>query len=148
MSQNSTVLNAPDGPAAFWRIVLVTSFTLAAIGANLWIIATFGNSTPYHDDWDTLAAGLYVPYADSTLTLHDLVAPNGEHRHFTTRIISLTLTVMNGRWDPILQMIVNAGLHVALGVFVLLTFGRRLDRFAFAGLTLITLGLIAVPAAA
>jgi hypothetical protein len=147
MSQYPAILVASGRSAGIWRLLLLTSFALAAFGANLWIIGTFGNSTPYWDEWAALGAQLYIPYADSNLSLHDLVAPQNEHHIFTARILSLALTAVNGLWDPILQMIVNSALHVALGVFVLMTFGWQLGRSAFAGLTLITLGVIAVPIA-
>ena len=62
-----------------------------------------------------------------------------------TRLMSLALIWANGLWDPILQMIVNAAIHVALGVGILMVFDKHLDRGAFAGLAILTVMLVAVP---
>jgi hypothetical protein len=129
------------------RALLCTSFATITLGANLWIIAAYGNATPYWDDWDAFAAQLYAPYGRSELTFASLLAPHDEHRLFVPRALSLALTTVNGLWDPISQMIVNAALHVALGVFILITFGKKLDGAAFAGLMLLMLGLMSIPTA-
>ena len=128
-----------------WKALICGAFVLAALGAKLWIISCYGNPTPLMDEWDAQAANLFIPYFDSTLSLQQLLAPHNEHRLLTTRVVSLLLIAANGLWDPVLQMIVNAAIHVALGVCILIVFGKHLDRFAFVALTIITVTLVAVP---
>ena len=128
-----------------WKAAICAAMAVAALGAKLWIISRYANPTPLNDEWDLQAANLFVPWRDSTLSLQQLFAAANEHRMFTTRIISLLLIAANGLWDPLLEMIVNAVIHVAFGVCILWIFGRTLDRPAFSALALITLGLVAVP---
>lgn len=128
-----------------WRSLLYLSFVLAAFGAKLWIIARYGNATPFWDDWDAQAVNLFIPYYDSTLSIQNFLTPANEHRLLPTRLLSVALISANGLWDPILQMIVNAAIHVALGVGILMVFNKHLDRLAFAGLAILTVMLVAVP---
>jgi hypothetical protein len=128
-----------------WRALICGAFVLAVLGAKLWIISRFGNPTPLNDEWDAQVASLFIPYFDSTLSLQQLLAPHNEHRVLTTRVVSLLLMAANGLWDPILEMIVNATIHVALGISILIVIGRHLDRYAFAALAAVTAILLAVP---
>jgi hypothetical protein len=128
-----------------WKALLCGGFVLAVWGAKLWIIARFAAATPLNDEWDATARGLLVPHMDSTLSLGQLLAPHNEHRIFTTRVVDLLLFAANGAWDPILETIVNAALHVALGVGMLLLLGERLGRGGLAALATVTALLLAVP---
>ena len=93
-----------------WRALICVAVVLAVLGAKLWIISRFGNPTPLNDEWDAQAVNLFIPYFDSTLSLQQLLAAHNEHRVVTTRVVSLLLMAANGLWDPILEMIVNAGI--------------------------------------
>jgi hypothetical protein len=128
-----------------WKALTCIAFALAVWGAKLWIISRFGNPTPLADEWDVHAVNIFVPYCDSTLSLQQLLAPHNEHRIVTTRAVALLLFVANGAWDPILEMIVNATIHVGFGVCILAILGRDIDRAAFAALAAISLALLAVP---
>ena len=101
-----------------WQSVL-QYFVFACIlfGIKLYLIGNYGNITPFWDQWDGEAALLYKPFLDGTLTLKDLVAPHNEHRIFTTRILSLGILSANNIWNPLLQMVINAGLHILMIVF-------------------------------
>ena len=134
----------PSGEAPHWKM-LCASFVLTMFGADLWMISRYGNSTPFWDEWGVLAADLFVPYFDSTLTLQQLFAIHVEHRVFTTRVISLALIAANGIWDPILQMVVNAAIYVALGVCILAMFRKYLDNRALIATTIFTTLLMSVP---
>jgi hypothetical protein len=50
---------------------------------------------------------------DSALSAEHLLQPHNEHRIFTGRVVALALFAANGAWDPILETIVNAAIHVA-----------------------------------
>jgi hypothetical protein len=82
---------------------------------------------------------------DSALSAEHLLQAHNEHRVFTGRVVALALFAANGAWDPILETIVNAAIHAALGVCILLTLGGRLGRGAFAAFAIMTALLLAVP---
>lgn len=105
-----------------WRISIgwVVAFALALFGIKLWLIGTYGNPTPFWDQWDSEAAFLYQPYLEGSLGWTDLFAPHNEHRILTTRLLGLALLELNGTWNPILQMVVNAALHVAFLLLMIL----------------------------
>jgi len=44
------------------------AFALAVWGAKLWLLSRFANPTPFADEWNLHALGLFAPYADSTLS--------------------------------------------------------------------------------
>jgi hypothetical protein len=132
-------------PASQSRALICGAFVLAVLGTKLWIISRFGNPTPLNDEWDAQVATLFVPYFDSTLSLQQMLAAHNEHRVFTTRVVSLLLMAANGLWDPILEMIVNAAIHVALGISILIVIGRHLDRYAFTAFAVFTAILLAIP---
>lgn len=50
-----------------WRWLLCAAMVLATFGANLWVIASYSNPTPFWDEWDAIAAAVYVPYFDFDL---------------------------------------------------------------------------------
>jgi hypothetical protein len=134
----------PDATVA-WRASMCLAFALAVWGAKLWLISRFANPTPFADEWDAHALGLLAPYSDSTLSWLSLLSPHNEHRYLSARLVALGLFAANGAWDPILEMIVNAAIHVALGMGILLVLGRHLDRRGFAALAAITAALLSVP---
>lgn len=99
-------------------------------GAKIWLIARLGSPTPYWDQWDGEAAGLYLPYLSQTLSLDNWLAFHNEHRIVLTRATALALLRLSGSWDPILQMLFNAALHVATIGFLLAVIGRLLNTAA------------------
>jgi hypothetical protein len=88
------------------------SFALLLFGVKLWVIGSYGNATPYWDQWDGEAANLYSPSFNHTLSWRSMFNCHNEHRIFTTRVLALFLLKINEIWNPLLQMVVNAGLHV------------------------------------
>lgn len=88
-------------------------FALIVLSAKLIIIAHYGNSTPFWDQWDAEAENLYLPLIEGNLTWANMFAAHNEHRIFTTRVLALVLFYLsNGIWNPLLQMQVNAIIHV------------------------------------
>jgi hypothetical protein len=94
------------------QLLAFCAFAAILFGIKLWVIGTYGNATPFWDQWDAEAANLYKPYIEGTLRFADLLSPHNEHRIFTTRLLTLALLNINEIWNPLLQMIVNAGLHI------------------------------------
>lgn len=105
------------------------AFVALLFGAKLWLIGTYGNATPFWDQWDAEAESLYKPYLNGTLTWATLFEPHNEHRIFTTRLLALVILYINKTWNPLLQMIINAALYIFMLLFgirlLLKTMGRQ-----------------------
>jgi len=97
-------------------------FVLIVLGVKLIIVAGFGSSVPFWDQWDAEADLLYRPFLEGSLRISDLFASHNEHRIFTAKVLGLGLFILNkGVFDPMLEMYVNALLHVgALAVLLFL----------------------------
>ncbi|WP_410209784.1 hypothetical protein [Aquirhabdus sp.] len=102
------------------RLFAVVAFILLLFGAKLWLIDHYGNPTPFWDQWDGEAANLYAPFLEGTLRFQDLFAAHNEHRIFTTRLLSLAELKTNGVWNPLLQMVINAVLHITVLLFIII----------------------------
>lgn len=81
------------------------------LGAKFQLIERHGSPLPYLDQWDGEAAAIYVPYLEHQLSPADFFRPNNEHRIVFTDVYNLALLVLNGQWDPELQMVVNVIIH-------------------------------------
>jgi hypothetical protein len=114
----------PKFSSSYGIVFLVLGLIL--LGLKLLLVARYGSATPYWDQWDAEAANLYKPFFEGTLTLGQLFVPHNEHRIFTTRLLVLLLLKIHGIWDPLLEMIVNAGLHV---IAILSMLGMLLHAF-------------------
>ena len=88
------------------------------------VIQRFGSAVPYWDQWDAEGDLLYKAYINSNLSFATLISSHNEHRVLVTRSFSLGLFELNGGWDPILQMIANAALHVGAIVLLVLIIQR------------------------
>ena len=121
------------------------AFFLLLFGIKLWTIYSYGNATPFGDQWDAEAANLYKPFFDNTLDGKSLIAPHNEHRILTTRIEALVLLVINKTWNPLLQMMVNAFLHVFV-IMIIVSLLNRVTGRNNAGLLLaFCLALFSLP---
>jgi len=120
------LLGSASRPKTGLRMLVALACIAAAalFLAKLWTIGTFGNITPYWDQWGVEAAGLYKPWMEDTLSPLDLLKAHNEHHITTTRVVHLALfEALGQRWDPLTQMYVNAILHVAaIAIFVLFAF--------------------------
>lgn len=129
-----------------WVPFLVFSaFAATLFGIKLWLIGAYGNATPFWDQWDAEAANLYKPFLEGTLGWADLIAPHNEHRIFTTRLLALALLAVNGIWNPLLQMVVNAVLHIVTLGFGIVLLTRVIGRNHFPALLVFSLILFGVP---
>jgi hypothetical protein len=105
----------------------LAAFFFLVLGSKLLLISHYGVAIPFWDQWDAEALNLYQPYLEGTLAFSDLLAPHNEHRLFTARLFLLALLELNGRiWDPILQMQVNAVLHLIVLLMILRFLGKGL----------------------
>lgn len=109
--------------------------------AKFQLIAFYGNGTPFWDQWDAEADYLYRPWLEGHYDWQKFFSPHNEHRILTARVLALLLFELGGeKWNPLLQMKVNAVLHVG-AICVLLYFlskvihgGYRTALFLFAGI--------------
>jgi hypothetical protein len=145
LTGNNALLQSSLFPDKIHLILLYSSFTLLFLGFKLWTIRSYGNAVPFWDQWDAEAAGLYKPYLDGTLSLKHLFINHNEHRIFTTRLWALGLLIINKTWNPLLQMVANAGVHcVTIMLFVSLL-ARVLGRQNLPGLLVFALPLFSIP---
>ncbi len=121
------------------------AFAAFIFGTKLWLINKYGNATPFWDQWDAEAASLYVPFHNGTLSLGDLLAPHNEHRILSTRLLALAELVLNGIWNPLLQMVVNAVLHVITLVLAILLMTQVIGRKYLPALLVFSALLFALP---
>jgi hypothetical protein len=134
-----------------WRLPSISSVTilggclLIIFGAKIWFISRYGSATPFGDQWDAEARNLYKPYFDETLHFWSLFDAHNEHRIFFSRLLSLGLLLLEHRWDPLLQMVVNAGLHVAAIGVLLVMVTRQLPEQLAAAVAIFTAAVLAIP---
>ena len=83
---------------------------LVIVGAKLWLIRVWATPIPYWDQWDEARLWL-KPWLDGNWTWSELFAPHNEHRIFFTRVLDTLVIQLNGQWDPLLQMTINAFIH-------------------------------------
>lgn len=86
------------------------AFFLVVFGAQLWVVWLYGSALPFWDQWDE-AISLFKPWMEGHLTWADVIAPASDHRIILTHFLDISLIWLNGRWDPLLQMTVNAFVH-------------------------------------
>ncbi len=100
----------PDSPKIFtaWLAALF----LVVLGAKLWVVQIFGSALPLWDQWYE-AETFFRPWLEGHLTWKDFFVPSNEHRIVFTRLLDMGGIALNGRWEPLLQMTVNAFIHAA-----------------------------------
>jgi hypothetical protein len=106
----------------------LTALFLTALGAQLWTVWLYGSPIPIWDQWYE-ADALFRPWSEGHLHVSDLIAIDSNNRAVMTNLLDLFVIWLNGRWDPLLQMTVNAFIHAAFAcglAFCLWNFfGRR-----------------------
>jgi hypothetical protein len=122
------------------REIAVGSFTLrdglwlaalflVIVAAKLLLVHNYQVPVPFWDQWDGEALTLYIPWPDHAVTWRQMFTLHNEHRIFFSRMLALSLLLLNGQWDPHLQIVVNSILHAFIGVLVAsilwLSMGRR-----------------------
>jgi hypothetical protein len=126
-------------------ILAYGAFAAILFGVKLWLIGSYGNAMPYLDQWDGEAAELYRPFLDGTLSWGDLFSAHNEHRIFTTRLLDLILLNLNGIWNPLLQMVVNAALHIVTLIFGIVLLTRVIGKNYLPVLLAFSLVLFGIP---
>ena len=128
-------------------ITALFAFLFLVAGIKLMIVASYGNITPFWDQWDAEAEGLFRPFLEGFLSWKDLVAPHNEHRILAGRLLALLLFVVNGDlWNPLAEMVVNAFLHTMALLLVVYGIGKVfIDKVAGIGFMLFAAILFSIP---
>ncbi|MDR3479729.1 MAG: hypothetical protein P4L91_03355 [Burkholderiaceae bacterium] len=121
------------------------AFAAILFGIKLLVIGAYGNATPFRDQWNAEAMKLYKPFLDGTLDWSALFAPDHEHRILTTRLLHLALLTLNGIWNPLLQMLVNALLHVTTLALAIGLLARVVGQKYLPVMLLFSLVLFGIP---
>jgi hypothetical protein len=90
--------------------VWLAALFLIVLGAKLWGVQLYGSPLPLWDQWYE-AELLFRPWVEGHLTWQAFFAAENGHRIFFTRLLDLVVIRLNGRWEPLLQMTVNAFIH-------------------------------------
>jgi hypothetical protein len=96
-----------------------------AVAVKWWVIGWVGSDLPWIDQWGP-EAELYRRWLSGALRWSDFFLPANEHRIVFTHLLNLGLLRLNGQWDPLLQMTVNAVLNAAGLTFLAWWLGREL----------------------
>jgi len=91
-----------------WLVALF----LVVLGAKLWLVQLYGSPLPLWDQWYE-AERFFRPWVEGHLTWKTFFAAHNEHRILFTRLLDMGVISLNGRWEPMLQMTVNAIIHAA-----------------------------------
>lgn len=118
--------------------MLVIFFVLLA--ADLFVVSKAGTDIPFFDQWDAEGAWLYPRFLDGSLRFLDLFQPHNEHRILWTHLLNLGLFVIDGQWDPLVQLFANGFLRALLGAGLYACFVREHSRTAKIGAALAVVG--------
>jgi hypothetical protein len=124
----SGVASRPGMPRTAVGTLWLVAFAAILFGTKLWFIGSYGNATPLWDQWGGEAALLFKPHVEGRLEWPALVAPHVGHRILTSRLIALGLFSANGRWNPLLEMVVNAALWTGILVMLISFLDRATGR--------------------
>ncbi|MFG1425471.1 hypothetical protein [Roseixanthobacter glucoisosaccharinicivorans] len=132
----------PEGPR--WWLALLAC-VLVIMGAKLTLILFYGSPVPFWDQWDAEGGQIYQPYLQGYVPLGNLIAAHNEHRILIPRLLALGELEFAGRWDPILQMCINAMLHTGFVVTLMVLLRRMVSATAAVALTAFVALLVSVP---
>jgi hypothetical protein len=90
--------------------VWLAALFLVVLGAKLWLVQLYGSPLLLWDQWYE-AGSFFRPWVEGHLTWQVFFAPDNGHRIFCTRLFDLIVIRLNGRWEPLVQMTVNAFIH-------------------------------------
>ena len=117
------------------------------LAAQWWLVACAGTDIPFQDQWDVEGKWLYPAWCDGTLRFGDFFQAWNGHRIVWTHLLNFSLFVLNGQWDPLLQMAVGAGLHAFGAGFIVYNMaggiGRKAQGYLAVGVVLAFLPLAA-----
>jgi len=102
-----------------WRARLVAA---CAIGLAVWalrvaLIGDLGTGIPYMDQWYREGLVVYEPWLQGRLPWRVIFEPHLEHRIVWTNLWNLGLLELCGQWEPMVQMVAQAGITAVTAAF-------------------------------
>jgi len=94
-----------------WLWLVPAGTALVVFAARLREIHLYASDVPYNDQWFIEALQIIAPWLDGTLRPWTFFTPHFEHLPVWTRLLAWLQVALTGRWDPLVQMTVNAGFH-------------------------------------
>ena len=92
---------------------------LIAVAGHYGLIKLYGTVLPYRDSWQLTAIELLGPWVDGELSGRAFLQPLNDHWPVLTRVMSFGLVFLNGQWNNLLEVVMNAVLLVgAIGLFM------------------------------
>jgi hypothetical protein len=123
-----------------------------AIGAGLIVFAArcreihlFASETPFLDQWQVEGQQILVPWLKGQFPWASLFAPHQEHIPMWTRLLVWLEASLLGRWDPLLQCTINAGLWGATVGLWSHWFRTQLPKLPAIGLSLFAVVMASLP---
>jgi hypothetical protein len=104
-------VRSPAASPSRWLRLVPAGSALIVFAARLREIHLFASDVPYNDQWIIEAKQIIAPWLDGTLRPWTFFTPHFEHLPVWTRLLCWLQVALTGRWDPLVQMTVNAGLH-------------------------------------
>ncbi len=135
---------APGARLGAWPKFLFFCFAFIC-GLRFFLVELFGAPVALGDDLDGIAFRILRPLHDGTFSFSSLlVAHNGDHIIFVTRVWEIFWYYLNGEWDPKLIMMVKAPIYAAAATVFIHLFVANLDRWRFRAAAVLT-ALFAFP---
>ena len=98
--------------------LIIGGTMLVILAARLGEIHLFGSDVPRYDQWPVEGLQVVRPWLASTLTAGDLFIPHGEHIPAWNRVFMWFQLVITGKWDPLVQVTVNAVLFTGFVMII------------------------------
>lgn len=145
MPEAEKKLKVPDNQPV-WRWAVAAGAVVMV--AQWWLVARAGTDIPFRDQWDSEGHWLYPAWRDGTLRFGALFRAHNEHRIVWTHLLNLSLFVLDGQWDPLLQMAAGAALHAFGAGFLVRELARRSTSWKVQGCIAAGVALAFLPLAA
>ena len=91
-------------------------------------IKLFAVNVPFWDQWDGEARDLLIPFAEGRLSFGDLFLQHCEHTMFMTKLLSLILYRVTGKWDQLNIIYAQAVIHASALLWIMICFRQQLKR--------------------
>lgn len=94
--------------------LLAMLLVVALVGlARLVLIANYGTSVPYWDQWGAEGGALYLPMVDGNYDWRQLWTAHNEHRIAASRLLAMALFWLNdGQWDGRVESNANVVIYL------------------------------------
>ncbi|HVU16314.1 MAG TPA: hypothetical protein VHD32_05295 [Candidatus Didemnitutus sp.] len=135
-------------PAAFSRFapsIWAAGAAGLVLAGRLSEVATYGGDVPYNDQWKIEAADILAPWVHGTLGPTAFFAHHFEHIPVWTRLLAWMDAAVSGRWDPLVQMLVNNVLYAVFAFLVVRWICRSLRLLPAFAATVVVIACGALP---